>query len=167
MTCSSEASENQPGKPSSKAIKQDSGMLALGENGIRSNYKEQSQINLQMAPSRFEPCESMKNRQMLSVYDLMGTKEAAKQFSIGQVNSSIASQPSSVLPNSASKLVTEKQLSPSFFMPLNDSARNLAVTNPKKRKLASFDLLPWHKEVTQVLQQLPKVRYVNNLHNLP
>ncbi|CDP02310.1 unnamed protein product [Coffea canephora] len=156
MTCSSKVIGDQPGKPSSKVSIQ-GGILKFEENGIHSHPKAQSQVYLQMAPSWSEPSGSMKNGQMRSMYDLMHSKEVAKQLSIGQVNSSIASLPSSILPNSATEIVPAKELQPLFVMPLDDSQRNLAVSAPKKRKLASYDILPWHKEVTNVLQQLQTV----------
>ncbi|XP_071914782.1 uncharacterized protein [Coffea arabica] len=156
MTCSSKVIRDQPGKPSSKVFIH-CGILKFEENGIHSHPKAQSQVNVQMAPSWSEPSGSMKNGQMLSMYDLMHSKEVAKQFSIGQVNSSIASLPSSILPNSATEMVPAKELQPLFVMPLDDGQRNLAVSAPKKRKLAAYDILPWHKEVTNVSQQLQKV----------
>ncbi|KAL3525857.1 hypothetical protein ACH5RR_014229 [Cinchona calisaya] len=156
MTYSSEASGNQPGKFSSQAFMQDSGILVFGERGDGSHSKEQSQINVQMAPSWFEHYRSTKNGHIPSMYDLIRTKDAAKQFSIGQINSSIASQPSSILPDSAAKIVTAKQVSSTCLMPSDDSERNVAVLTPKKRKLAAFDLLPWHKEVNKISEQPQK-----------
>lgn len=138
MTSLSEASKNLRGKHSSKTLIQDGGMLPM--------------------------------------YDLMCRMDAGKQFSdgksldtfqvissIGQVNPSISGQPSSILPNSATKIVAN-QLSSPFLMPLDHTERNSAILRPKKRKVSAFDLLPWHKEVAEASQQPQKVRCVNNLH---
>ncbi|KAL3526587.1 hypothetical protein ACH5RR_011243 [Cinchona calisaya] len=166
MTYSSEAGGNQPGTHSSKAFTQDMGMLKFGEYDTHSHSKEQSQINAQMVPSWNG---TMMNGQMLPVYDLMCQKEAVRQFSDGksfenfqvissngQVNSSNASHLSSILPNSATKIVANQLLSP-FLMPSDPTERNLAVLRSKKRKVSAFYLLPWHKEVTQTPQKLQKV----------
>lgn len=146
-------------------------------SNLASNRTEQSQINLQLAPSWFKHYGNLKNGQTLSMHDSRAAMNAAQQFSIGkpfenlgmnssmvQINAAGPSQVSSVWPTTATPLVAVTNLSLPY--PLNQSVsdQNLAVIKSKKRKFAPFKLLPWHKEVTQGCQRLQNIRCFYDRH---
>ncbi|KAL2523038.1 uncharacterized protein Fot_26961 [Forsythia ovata] len=174
---SSEAEGDQSGRTSSRACLNDSQqMVIFGQNDTQSpsiainegsNVTCQSQISLQMAPSWFKHYGTFKNEQMRPLFDASAEITAVQQISgrtlanlptnssIMQLNS--ASQESSIWPITAVTSVACKQLSPANVLPSDFTYQNLAVSRPKKRKIAAFELVPWHKEVTQNLWRLQNI----------
>ena len=176
----SAAREDQNVKASLEPVFQDSPsqeMVAFGQQdsqshlagtNLASNPQDNSQINLQTAPAWFKQFQTLRNGQMLSMYDTRIAKTAMEQLSIGKsenlllhasvggVNAADVSQVSSVWPSTAATFVGSG-LTP-HVLPRDSIDQSLAVMSTKKRKIASFELLPWHKEVTQDSQRLRNIR---------
>ncbi|KAL0461610.1 UNVERIFIED_CONTAM: hypothetical protein Slati_0048600 [Sesamum latifolium] len=128
----------------------------VGSN-ISSNMTYQSQVSLQMAPSWFKHYGTLKNGQMLSMYDPKLAVSPRKPFPemtrnlqesslIMQVNLASASQGSDLCPTAGTSVAC-KQLNSTCMLPSDVTPQNLAVSIPKKRKLLAFDMVPWHKEL--------------------
>ncbi|XWS47941.1 hypothetical protein CRYUN_Cryun13aG0029300 [Craigia yunnanensis] len=130
---------------------------------------EHSQISPQMAPSWFDRYGTFKNGKMLPIYDarkIAMMKATEKTFIVGgpsdslhalhsseQINASAdasqldnARQSSNLMPI-ASELISPHSLSPDI------TNQNLVVVRANKRKSMTFELLPWHREVTQGSQR--------------
>lgn len=135
------------------------------------NPANNSQINLQMASSWFKQLGTLRNGQMLSMYDTGITKTVAEQLSIGKssenllvhasvgvVNAADATQICNVWPSTAATFIGSGHLAPPFVLPTESIDQSLAVMRTKKRKIASPELLPWHREVTQDSQRLQTIR---------
>ncbi|KAK6152620.1 hypothetical protein DH2020_012259 [Rehmannia glutinosa] len=137
-----------------------------------SNLTYQSQISLQMAPSWFKHYETLKNGQMLPMYDTRAAINAARMnlgnlqesSSIMKVNLANAGQGSGVCPSTVATSMACKQLNPPCVLPSDVTHQKLVVSIPKKRKLAALDLVPWHKEVNHEQSRIQDIRsiYVNN-----
>ncbi|XP_059645136.1 uncharacterized protein LOC132286767 isoform X2 [Cornus florida] len=132
-------------------------------SNVVSNRTEFPQITLQMAPSWFQHYGTLESRQILPMYDARAAKNAAQQFPLGKpfgnlhmntsvvsVNAADGSQIGTVWPT------TDKRASP-YVLPLGVPDQNLTIVRPKKRKIATSELLPWHKEVTQGPQRLENI----------
>ncbi|KAK4426216.1 hypothetical protein Salat_1390100 [Sesamum alatum] len=166
---SQEAQGDQSGKTLSTAYHQNLQQIDMfsqndmqsrptGSN-VSSNMAYQSQVSLQMAPSWFKHYGTLKNGQMLSMYDPKLAVSAAKPFlemtrnlqenSLSmQVNLASASQGSGLCPPTAGTSGACKQLNSTCMLPSDVTPQNLAVSIPKKRKLLAFDMVPWHKELS-------------------
>ncbi|KAL0424367.1 UNVERIFIED_CONTAM: hypothetical protein Sradi_0971500 [Sesamum radiatum] len=164
---SQEAQGDQSGKTLSTAYHQNLQQIDMfcqndmqshpfGSN-IPSNMTYQSQVSLQMAPSWFKHYGTLKNGQMLSMYDPKLAVSAAKAFPemsrnlqennlIMHVNLGSAGQGSGLCPTAATSVAC-KQLNSTCMLPSDVTPQNLAVSIPKKRKLLTFDMVPWHKEL--------------------
>lgn len=134
---------------------------------------EPPQISPQMAPSWFDQYGTFKNGQMVPVYDMQRStamKSAEQPFvggkladdlhargSLEQINaSSDGSKIGSVLQVSTPTLAASEHLTSSHLMPrAND--QSLLVVRPKKRKSATSELLPWHKELMKVSHRLQTI----------
>uniref|UniRef100_A0A5B6ZF66 Uncharacterized protein n=1 Tax=Davidia involucrata TaxID=16924 RepID=A0A5B6ZF66_DAVIN len=176
----SEVRDHQSVKDSSQPFLQDTPqkMATLGQSysqshstssNVTSNRTELSQISLQMAPSWFKHYGTLKNGQLLPMYDARAAKNSAQQFPLGKpcenlhTNTSMvrvfatdASQVGSTWPTTATTWAAGKQ-SPPYVLPTEVTDQNLAIVRPKKRKIASTELLSWHKEVTQGSQRLENI----------
>ncbi|KAM7506838.1 hypothetical protein LguiA_017291 [Lonicera macranthoides] len=143
---------------------------SIGSN-VASNRTEQSKISLQMAPTWFNHYGTLKNEQIRSMHDARAAKNTTQQFSLGkqfenfsmdssmmQVKSFDASQVSSGCQATSTNSVAVTHLAPSHVLPPDVTDQTLAVLRPKKRKIAPFELLPWHNEVTQGSQRLQNIR---------
>lgn len=143
---------------------------SIGSN-VASNRTEQPKISLQMAPTWFNDYGTLKNEQIRSMHDARAAKNTTQQFSLGkqfenlhtnssmmQVKSFDASQVSSGCQATSTNSVAVTHLAPSHVLPPDIADQTLAVLRPKKRKIAPFELLPWHKEVTQGSQRLQNIR---------
>ncbi|KAL0285482.1 UNVERIFIED_CONTAM: hypothetical protein Scaly_2817500 [Sesamum calycinum] len=157
---SQEAQGDQSGKTLSTAYHQNLQQIDMfcqkmmqsrpvGSN-IPSNMTYQSQVSLQMAPSWFI-MGTLKNGQMLSMYDPKLAVSAAKAFPemsrnlqennlIMQVNLGSAGQGSGLCPTAATSVAC-KQLNSTCMLPSDVTPQNLAVSIPKKRKLLTFDMV--------------------------
>ncbi|KAI3462887.1 hypothetical protein Pfo_019550 [Paulownia fortunei] len=176
---SQEAQGDQSGKASSTSYHQnfqqmdifcqnDTPSRPIGSNEA-SNLTYQSQISLQMAPSWFKQYGTLKNGQMLPMYDARAAVNAAQPFSemtlgnlqenslIMQVNLANASQGSGLCPSTAATTIACKQLNPICMLPSDVTYQNLAVSIPKKRKLVALDMVPWHKEVNHQKSRLQDI----------
>ena len=142
-------------------------------NNLVSSRAEHPQINPQMAPSWFDQHGSLKNGQMFPVYDARRTTtiRAAEQPLVGNSSDSLhtqnsidqlngafnTSQAANVQHGSTSISMASDHLSGPLSLPPNITEQSLVVVRPKKRKSATCELLPWHKEVTQ-FHGLQKIR---------
>ncbi|XP_059670440.1 uncharacterized protein LOC132315979 isoform X2 [Cornus florida] len=149
LNFSSEVREHQSVKNLSQHL-QDAPqeMVTLGQSYSQSHSasrneasygKELSQINLQMAPSVFKYYGTLRNGQMLPMYDARAAKNAAQLFPLGK--------PSENLHMNASMFTINAPDDSQQHLEVID--QNLAAVRPKKRKISIPDFLPWHKEVTQ------------------
>ncbi|KAJ0099754.1 hypothetical protein Patl1_21721 [Pistacia atlantica] len=136
-------------------------------SNVASNLTEHSQVNLRMAPSWFNKYGTLQNGQMLPPYDARLAKMAAGQLSlvkpphnmhiqasVQRVDATDASQGGTVIPSAHATLVgADHSLGPSV-LPSDIANQSMAITRPKKRKIVTPEVLPWHKEVTQGSQRL-------------
>ncbi|XP_057488605.1 uncharacterized protein LOC130774547 isoform X1 [Actinidia eriantha] len=150
-------------------------VLAFGRNESE-NYShgnnntsfrvEHSQISPQMAPSWFNQFGTFKNGQMLSMYDAQkcATVKTVEQLhTIGKSSDSLCAHSSLEQVNAAAdsnqvlnmwKRSTPTSVAIEHFsspqsLALDVAGQHLVVARTKKRKSATSELLPWHKEVTQ------------------
>ncbi|GMP28696.1 hypothetical protein CsSME_00004138 [Camellia sinensis var. sinensis] len=173
LSFSSEAGDDQSVKALSLPLQDTPHEMATHDQSYLSdlafNRTEHSQINVQMAPSWFKHFGTLKNGQMLPMYDARTANNSVQQFPLGrpfenlhmntsvvQVNVPGPSQVSSVWPTTATTLAVGT-LSPPFVLSKDASDHNFCVTTSKKRKIAASELLPWHKEVTQSSKRLPTI----------
>ncbi|XWS37285.1 hypothetical protein CRYUN_Cryun19dG0030100 [Craigia yunnanensis] len=128
-----------------------------------------SQISPQMAPSWFNQYGMFKNGQMLPSYDAQKTammKAAEKTFIVGRSSDSLHALHSNEQVNAAADAIQlenarqSSNLMPiaiehisSHSLPPDITYQNLVVVRARKRKSMTFELLPWHREVTQGSQR--------------
>ncbi|KAB2053483.1 hypothetical protein ES319_A12G191400v1 [Gossypium barbadense] len=133
-------------------------------NSAGSDRSEHPQIRPQMAPSWFEQYGAFKKGQMLPIYDaqkIATMKAADKGFIVGwpsdnlhaldsseQVNAADASQLDGTRQNSNLMPIASGHIS-CQLLPPGIPNRNLIVMRAKKRKSMTFELVSWHREVTQ------------------
>lgn len=149
---------------SQSSIDGNSAVVVRGEN---------SQISPQMAPSWFDQYGTFKNGQMLSVYDarkITAVKTMEQPFIVGKPSGSLdvghppqansvadARQLGNIQQTSIPMSVRSDYPSSSQFLPSVTSDQSLVHVKPKKRKSATCELLPWHREVTQGLPRLQNI----------
>lgn len=131
------------------------------------------QISPQMAPSWFDQYGTFKNGHMLQAYDMqraaamksmeqpfMGAKLADDLHARGlleQVNASAdGSKLGSVLEVSTPTTAATEHFTSPHLMP-HAADQSVLVVRPKKRKSATSELLPWHKELVKVSQRLQTI----------
>ncbi|KAK9008845.1 hypothetical protein V6N11_080322 [Hibiscus sabdariffa] len=135
---------------------------------------EHSQITPQMAPSWFGRSGMFKNGQMVPIYDIKKAammKATEKAFIDGrpvdslhplhsseQVNAAAAaaSQLNNARESSNLIAIGSNHFSPHSLCP--DVANQDLVVRAKKRKITTFELIPWHREVTQGSQKPQNIR---------
>ncbi|PPR95701.1 hypothetical protein GOBAR_AA24966 [Gossypium barbadense] len=124
---------------------------------------EHSQISPQMAPSWFDRYGMFKNGQMLPVYNaqkLAMMKATEKIFTVGRPPDSLHPLHSSEQVNAAASQLDNAQQSSNLLPVASDhfsphslcpdlTNQSLVVVRAKKRKSMTFELLSWHREVTQ------------------
>ncbi|KAK9926098.1 hypothetical protein M0R45_023350 [Rubus argutus] len=131
---------------------------------------EQSQVSPQMAPSWFDQYGTFKNGQILPMHDtLRATMKSMEQPSIAgkpgddlhvreqmeePFATSDASQLVTIPQSSAVKPISSEQLTSPHLLHPDATDESLIVERPKKRKSATSELSPWHKELTKVSQRL-------------
>ncbi|KAM3760971.1 hypothetical protein ACB098_01G232600 [Castanea mollissima] len=127
-------------------------------SNVVSSHAEHPQVNLPMAPSWFKQHETFRNGQMQPMYDARFAKTAAGQFFPGKPSQNLntvssveridadASLTGRVWLNPAAQQLN--RLSAPYLLPSDDTDQCMAIVRPKKRKTATSDLPPWHKEVT-------------------
>ncbi|KAJ8775342.1 hypothetical protein K2173_020346 [Erythroxylum novogranatense] len=122
-------------------------------SGPQSNNTSYSQVNLQMVQSWFKQNGSLQNGQMARMFD-SGLSRIGKssqdldiQTSMEQLSSAgDAGQGGMVWPNGSTTVATSQQVRVPYT---SGTPNQLAIIRPKKRKAATIEPLPWHKEVTQ------------------
>ncbi|KAL2340708.1 hypothetical protein Fmac_008648 [Flemingia macrophylla] len=146
----------------------DTNALNAADSNIATSKSEYSLVNPQMAPSWFERYGTFKNGKMLPTYNVQ--KMTASKImdqplnvlnqsdslhfhnSIEQINSVSGAQLSnarqSPIPASVASEHTDAQLS------IPAVEHDLLIMRPKKRKSATSELLPWHKELLQGSERL-------------
>lgn len=166
----SDMSGNQSFKSLSQPLLQDTNQTSMfihnDSHGL-SDANQNSHISMQMAPSWFKHYGTLKNGQMLPMFD----PRAGHQFNPGkmfenfrmnssvlQINSSDTGQASSVWPTIANNSLAVQH--PPYILPPDVPAKIVEVCRPKKRKVAAFQHLPWHKELTQDPERLLDCRCV-------
>ncbi|KAF7123679.1 hypothetical protein RHSIM_Rhsim12G0151500 [Rhododendron simsii] len=127
---------------------------------------EHSQISPQMAPSWFNRFGTFKNGQMLSMFDAQknatvntvehpyiaakATDTLCEHKPLEQLNAAADSnQIDNIWQRSNSTSVPMEHFSSPQSVALDVADQCLVVVRPKKRKGATSELLPWHKEVVQ------------------
>ncbi|XP_073044933.1 uncharacterized protein [Primulina eburnea] len=119
----------------------------LEQNDIESPY--QSLISLQLAQYISKHDGTLKNGQLFPIYDSKAPSNTVKRFSGMAIESSM-------LPSIAATFIVSEQSSPNK-LPSYATCQNMAVSKPKKRKVA-FDMVPWHKEVKYDSFMLQNIR---------
>ncbi|KAK3212603.1 hypothetical protein Dsin_017309 [Dipteronia sinensis] len=132
-----------------------------GNSNVISNAMEQSQVNLHMAPSWFKQYGTLKNGQMLPMYDARLANMTTGHLFLGKTSQNLhvhaslervdatASQGGTVLSSTIPNLLGTEHFSASYVLPSDTINPSMAVTKPKKRKHATLERLPWHKEVME------------------
>ncbi|XP_031258074.1 uncharacterized protein LOC116116103 [Pistacia vera] len=134
---------------------------------------EQSQISLQMAPSWFDQYGAFKNGQMLQMYDARKNatlKTMEQSIIVGKPSDSFhvghsmpvntvadASHLSKVQQSSSLMSQPSDHLSSPQSLPPVIADQSLVLVRPQKRKTATFELLPWHREVLLGSQRLRNI----------
>jgi hypothetical protein len=157
-------------RPSQEMVKSGQNDPSQPTSNVVPNHGEHSRVNLQMAPPWFKQYEALRNGQMPPSYDAMLAKPAAGQISFGKpsqnlndfssvegIDAAVAGQSGRVSPSYATFRADEPFSAPCLW-PLDENDQCLAVVRPKKRKIETFDLLPWHKEVMQDSQRVQNIR---------
>ncbi|XP_017637078.1 uncharacterized protein LOC108479156 [Gossypium arboreum] len=145
-------------------VQNDSLNFNNANNSAGSDRSEHPQIRPQMAPSWFEQYGAFKKGQMLPIYDaqkIATMKAADKGFIVGwpsdnlhaldsseQVNAADASQLDGTRQNSNLMPIASGHIS-CQLLPPGIPNQNLIVMRAKKRKSMTFELVSWHREVTQ------------------
>ncbi|GFZ12148.1 dentin sialophosphoprotein-like protein [Actinidia rufa] len=134
--------------------------------GMSSFRVEHSQISPQMAPSWFNQFGTFQNGQILSMYDAQkcATVKTVEQLhTIGKSSDSLCAHSSleqvsaaadsnqvlNIWQKSTPTSVAIEHFSSPQSLALDVAGQHLVVARPKKRKSATSELLPWHKEVMQ------------------
>lgn len=143
-------------------------------NNPTSARVEHSQISPQMAPSWFNQFGTFKNGQMLSMFDTQKNatvKTVEQPFILPKATDSLcahkpleqlnaaadSNQIDNIWQRSTSSSVAMEQFLPTQSVALDVADQCLVVARPKKRKGATSELLPWHKEVVQGSRSLPSI----------
>ncbi|KAL3640196.1 hypothetical protein CASFOL_015164 [Castilleja foliolosa] len=157
-------------KASSMPYNQNTQQKDTFSQNYTSNLAYQSHISSQMGPSRFKHYEALKSGHILPMYDTRAPNNAAQPFAemtlanlqenklVMQVNLD-----SVVCPSTALTSVASKQLNPACALASDVTDHNLAISKPKKRKLAALDMVPWHEEVNH---QQPRLQDISTAEYL-
>ncbi|KAJ8563187.1 hypothetical protein K7X08_031639 [Anisodus acutangulus] len=146
------------------ALRQDDSQSSAHSNYTNSVKLEQTQNGPQLEPSWLNQCRTLKNGQMLHMYDARraaAMKTVEQLFTIGKSSSSLhalntmlqvipatsdRSPIDNLGPNSVpSSAAFENFSSPT--LPVNVGHQHL-ILNPMKRKRATSEHTPWHREVS-------------------
>ncbi|XVF08949.1 hypothetical protein REPUB_Repub07fG0048700 [Reevesia pubescens] len=147
----------------------DSQHLSNANNSAANLMGEHSQISPRMAPSWFDRYGTFKNGQMLPIYDarkIAMIKATEKAFLVGRPSDSLhalhsreqfnaaadGNQLDNIRQSSHLMAIASEHISP-HSLPSDITNQNLVVVRAKKRKNMTFELIPWHREVTQGSQR--------------
>ncbi|WCJ25598.1 dentin sialophosphoprotein-related [Euphorbia peplus] len=119
---------------------------------VISNPTEHGHVNLQMANSWFKQYGALRNGQMSPMFDPRPAKAAASQFYLGKPSQNLHMQSSLKWvdgadagqdgADAAATMLESQQVSSPY-------TNQVAIMRPKKRKIMTLELRPWHKEVMQ------------------
>ncbi|XP_022728634.1 uncharacterized protein LOC111284150 isoform X2 [Durio zibethinus] len=144
----------------------DSQNFSNDNNSAANPRGEHSQISPQMAPSWFDRYGTFKNGKMLPIYDAQKIAMMKESFIFGRPSDSLHALHSSEQVNAAADAcllenaeqssnlmpIASELISP-HLLPPDITNQKLVVLRSKKRKSMTFELLPWHREVTQGSQR--------------
>ncbi|CAN1839849.1 hypothetical protein LINPERHAP1_LOCUS35889 [Linum perenne] len=137
-------------------------------NVAASSRDEHSKISLQIAPSWFNQYGTLKNGQVLSTYNAgkaYATKHAELTPTWGRFSNALPASSSLEAGNSVGDISNQHGLLKRSFPQLSrpDAVdMSLFVARPKKRKSATCDLVPWHKEVFKIPQRLRNLSFAES-----
>ncbi|EEF36312.1 conserved hypothetical protein [Ricinus communis] len=162
------ALQSRPSQEMARFGYNDSHVQSSSSNEL-SNHMEHGHVNLHMAHSLMKQYGALRNGQMAPMFDARLATAAALQLSRGKPSQNLhihtplemldvanVGQGGRVWPSAAAALVASQQLSSPYMLP-PEVANQMAITRTKKRKVTEFDLLPWHKEVTQDSKRLQNI----------
>lgn len=144
----------------------------FANNGTVSVRAEHSQISPQMAPSWFDQYGTFKNGQILPLNDAQKTatmKSMELPFTVGRASNSLHAHGLMEEGNAISTDVNQHELIQKGSTPSPLASENLsspqlmhpdvssAALRQKKRKTATSELVPWHKQVVHGLQRLQNI----------
>ncbi|OIS98112.1 hypothetical protein A4A49_03614 [Nicotiana attenuata] len=147
------------------ALCQDDSQSGAHSNNTNSVKLEQTQNGPQLEPSWLNQCRTLKNRQMLQMYDARraaAMKTIKQSFTIGNSSSSLhalntmlqvipatadRSSISNLEPNSIPSSAAIEHFSFPQTLPVNAGHQH-QILKPMKRKRATSEHTPWYKEVS-------------------
>ncbi|XP_073128804.1 uncharacterized protein [Henckelia pumila] len=127
---------------------------------VRAEYPE---VSPQMAPSWFNQYGTFKNGQMLHGYNahkLLPSKSGELGKSASVLDTLASEEKGADAPTDACQVNTTTSTFVNTPLPsdhlskMNATAQNLVISRPKKRKTATSELQPWHKEIADGSQNL-------------
>ncbi|KAF7838519.1 uncharacterized protein G2W53_007001 [Senna tora] len=146
---------------------------ASGSNTVTSVRSEHSSISPQMAPSWFEQYGTFKNGKILPVQDvqkmtppkmmdqslIVQNQSDSLQVhnSMEQVNSLSDTCQFGNARQSPTPVSVASEHVPSQLLPPSAVEPDMAIVRTKKRKSATSELVPWHKELTQDSERLHNI----------
>ncbi|XP_051115678.1 uncharacterized protein LOC127240869 isoform X2 [Andrographis paniculata] len=154
------------------ALNQDTSQSNSCNDVLTTSRVDHHQISPQMAPSWFSQYGSLKNGAMLQPYDALKVNPsrpgeqslAPLKFSSGfhifnsdekrTVQPIDACQNSNNHQNLLASSIASGSVTSLKLLQLNVTDQNLGVLRSKKRKSPTLDLHPWHKEISEVSQDL-------------
>ncbi|KAF2299328.1 hypothetical protein GH714_031576 [Hevea brasiliensis] len=131
-------------------------------SNVLSNHTDLGHGNQHMAPSWPKQYGALRNGQMVPIFDARLAKSVASQFSLGKPSQNVHMHSSSEQLDAADAgqggrvWPSSQQLSSPYMLP-SEVTNQEAIMRPKKRKITSSELLPWHKEVTQDSNRLQNI----------
>ncbi|XP_038695320.1 uncharacterized protein LOC119992611 isoform X3 [Tripterygium wilfordii] len=141
-----------------------------GSSNAVSNNTDRGQIDLRMAPSWFKQYGTLRNGQMVPMFEARFGKTAVGQLSLGKSSQNLHSQSSMecldgadashggrVWPRTTATLVPDKHFSAPYVLPSDAASQSVAIMRQKKRKIATIEPLPWHKEVIEGFRGLQTI----------
>lgn len=151
-----------------KSGRSDSQINSTSDN-MAPSRTELSQISFPMAPPWFKHYGTLQNSQM-PMYDARTVTNSAHQFPFRNPFENSQMSLSMVQSNTASASHTAAALAvhkspPSSVLPPEAITWNLSSTSSRKRKIATTEMLPWHKEVTHS-NRVPSIRCLLQLPNV-
>ncbi|CAA0823362.1 Unknown protein [Striga hermonthica] len=127
------------------------------------NLAYQSQISSETAPSWLKNYETLKNGQILPIYDAASQNNPAKQMGPGKsVENSLIMQLDLVNTEQGSRLcrstaVTTMATNKSSTACVLPTFQTLGLSMPKKRNFSELDMVPWHEEVNHGQSKLQDI----------
>ncbi|KAL2482381.1 uncharacterized protein Fot_43825 [Forsythia ovata] len=132
-------------------------VLAFDRDASQRNSRD-----LQMAPSWFDQYGTFKNGRILPMYDasmVTALRTAEPPFNLGKSSSSLHTRDSmndtSLVGGAQQSSIPSSVATEHFSSP---ESLHMVILEPKKHEDATSELHPWHKEVSQGLQNLQTLR---------